>query len=102
VSKHSRRDRDYEYMGFVKCQPCLLGHLRDCEGPVEADHAGERVGYRAPDSSCISLCSKHHRDRHASAGFFSTMTRAQRRVWLDDKIAETRGRYCRRFSAVQF
>ena len=76
-------------MGFVKTQPCCLHSLGDCEGVVEADHAGDRVIHRAPDETCIALCSKHHYDRTNSRGFFAEMTKPERREWRMARIVET-------------
>lgn len=107
TSKHATRERDVPFMLWVKTQPCLLrgvAHAGPCamfrrpgDDPAwisEADHAGDRFkhgdGYRAHDSTCIPLCTRHHRDREQRTGFFAPMTKAERRAWLDDAITMIR------------
>lgn len=97
MSAYSERERDIAYLGWVRTQPCLLAHLGGCEGAVEADHAGGRpYGQKSADNASVPLCTKHHRDRTESRGFFRGRTRderRQRREWLDRAIAVMRDRY---------
>jgi len=97
-TKYARRERDFEYMKWVKTQPCLLAGVEGagpCTGVVEADHAGlERgIGMKAPDDTCIPLCSGHHLDRHACTGFFRGRPKDWKRAWRVNAIAVTRTRY---------
>ncbi len=86
-TKYARRVRDFEFMGWVKMQPCamlqmeawrlrrqhpdgdrLLGLWQGplvfgrCRGVVEAHHAGRHgTGEKSPDAETIPLCEAHHR-----------------------------------------
>lgn len=123
-TKHARRERDLEYMGAVAKMPCLIaleacnalivddtgGCPADvvrrmpvaawsdsCLGPVQVDHAGERIGRRAPDDTSIPLCMEHHRQRTENSGYFAKMSKADRWAWrcvmirIARSIAEARG-----------
>lgn len=94
MTAYSERPRDLLYLEWVRQQPCLLRRLGDCDGAVEADHAGERpYGQKCDDGRALPLCRKHHRDRTDSRGFFRAPDReAQfaRRLWIDRAIAATR------------
>jgi len=93
-TKHARRLRNFDFMRVVKQMPCCLRAQGDCEGVVEADHAGARpFGRRAPDESCIPLCQKHHADRTLRNGIFSGMSPLEMRVWCASKILDTQRRY---------
>lgn len=86
--------RDMPYMAAVRAMRCCVGRLEPgfCSpGGVEAHHAGERpgVGLKAPDNTCIPLCRRHHAEWHAASGYFRGWDRARRRIWADDRIAET-------------
>ncbi len=75
-TKYARRDRNLEFMRWVKTLPCALarpldkmppewiGGLSPCPaaaGATEAHHAGRRaLGRKAPDDTCIPLCPFHH------------------------------------------
>jgi hypothetical protein len=92
VTSHSERERDYAYMEWVKTQPCLLRGKIDeagrCSGGwCEADHAGERAGWRrAADRTCIPLCARHHADRHHRRYYFAGWSWEQMRSWCDQSI----------------
>lgn len=113
-TRYRRRARDFEFMGWVKRQPCIVRVLpprdfaytlasrllfaRDialvrttpCDGPIEADHAGERgLGRKAADSTCIPLCRGHHRERTDHAGTFRPLTRDELRAWRARAIEHT-------------
>lgn len=91
MTRYSERQRDWTFMGAVKQLRCLLEDQGDCEGQVEADHAGARpLGHKAPDDTCIPLCSGHHRQRTDYAGFFAGFTASLMRVWCDHAIDRTR------------
>ena len=113
MTKHARRPRAFDFMGWVKRQPCTValafealhrhvGYTRGvslpdlkCEGAVEADHAGNRFrdgdGTRAFDRTCIPLCSKHHRQRTDYRGIFSNFTSGMMRDWCDEAVRLTHG-----------
>lgn len=98
-SRYAERERDFEFMGWVKSLPCLL-YQHDGAGPctpgyVEADHAGLDAGLtrKAPDDTCIPLCSAHHLDRHACTGFFRGRSKQWKRDWRLDAIAKTQAAY---------
>lgn len=96
-TSYSRRPRDVDYMGAVKGLPCLLSGVAGagpCEGPVEADHAGDRgFSQKSQDGDCIPLCAQHHRHRTGGLGgygpFFGAMTKDERRHWCRVAIART-------------
>ena len=99
-SKYARRKRDFAYMKWVKTLPCLLNARQHgaCSGVVEADHAGldSGLGQKAPDNTCIPLCSRHHRDRHAAMGMFFDRSRAWKRAWRLMAIDKTQAEYAAR------
>lgn len=92
-SKYARRPRAIDYMLFVKTLPCAAFGVSaeyQCDGPIEADHAGERgLGQKSPDSTCIPLCSSHHRHRHNVSGAFAGWSRERMRAWLNQRICVT-------------
>lgn len=96
-TKYAMRERDIDYMLWVKTLPCLLAGVDGagpCTGVVEADHAGLRgMGQKAPDDTCIPLCSGHHLDRHACTGFFRGRPKEWKRDWRLCAIAETQAQH---------
>ena len=97
-TKYAMRERDFDYMGWVKTLRCLLSGLDGagpCSGVVEADHAGlnSSLSSKAPDDTCIPLCTGHHRDRHACTGFFRGLEKDWKREWRLEAIAKTQGEY---------
>lgn len=99
-TKYRARPRDLEYMRWVKRQPCAARSVDawiNCAGPVEADHAGRRgLGRKAPDATCIPLCSTHHRQRTDFSGVFRTWDQARMRAWLGEQVELYRREYERR------
>lgn len=113
-TKHARRPRALDFMGWTKRQPCMVRQwldelhaaagnrivLRDedlwCSGLIEADHAGNRFtqgdGKRAYDWTCIPLCKKHHEQRtnaagtRGQAGIFFGFTCEMLRSWCNEAI----------------
>lgn len=76
--------------------PCAAPAGHQCRGPIEAHHAGTRLGpvvkggdRRAHDHTIVPLCKQSHTDWHNSAGPFRGWAKAKRRDWSDEKIAET-------------
>lgn len=96
------------YVAFVHRLPCVCelgvyrfsgGQTADpsgyrdslCGGRIEANHAGEKpgMGLKAPDFTCIPMCSKHHRAWTEHRDLFAAWTREERRAWADDAIRQT-------------
>lgn len=99
MTSYSERERDFEFMGWIKLQRCILADVEGA-GPctrgwcVEADHAGDR-GYsqKSHDRETIPLCRKHHRDRTESDGYFRGWSKARKREWRHERIAEWQEKY---------
>lgn len=113
TTKHARRERAFDFMGWVKRQRCTVAvawqalhthagngtviKLADlhCDGAIEADHAGNRFtdgdGTRAFDRTCIPLCSKHHRQRTDYRGIFLGFDSRMMRSWCNEAIRLTQG-----------
>ena len=109
TNSYRKRERDLEYMRWVKRQPCIVRSLplclfvgpgtsalavfsvqTPCSGPVEADHAGERgIGQKADDRTCIPLCQNHHRERTDHMRTFRPLTRDELRAWRAAAIERT-------------
>lgn len=55
---------------------------------MEAHHpTGAGLALKADDSKAFPLCTKHHRERHDHAGYFKAMTKADRKLWEADMVA---------------
>jgi len=90
TNSYRRRDRDLDYMRFVRKLPCVAHELGGCSGHVEADHAGRRgTGQKCSDLEVISLCKQHHQQRADFSGPFRSWNQEQMRVWLAEQIAKT-------------
>jgi hypothetical protein len=94
-SKYKRRERDVDYMLWVRKLPCAAREIDErCDGHVQADHAGRRgMGQKADDRTCIPLCAKHHEQRASFHGPFRDWTQDRMRTWLLDCIARTQDAY---------
>ena len=97
TKSRSKRKLDPVYLGDVRamdcCAPLYEGgkFFSVCIGGVQAHHAGLRpLGRKADDDTAIPLCTRHHGEWHSGYGVFKGWTRAQRRDWADERIAETR------------
>lgn len=93
TNSHRRRERDLPFMAWVATLPCRLefvGGRHVCRGRVQVDHAGNRFtdgnGIRAHDTTCIPLCTKHHRERTSYRGYFKNWVAAGMRAWCDEQI----------------
>lgn len=114
TTKHARRERSPEFMGWTKRQPCIVrrfwqrlhelaGNRRVilesdlyCDGQIQADHAGNRFtdgdGVRAHDRTTIPMCMKHHGHRTSAcgtpgqAGIFAGFTAEMVRAWSNEAI----------------
>jgi hypothetical protein len=95
---------DREYVGWVKRQKCRMAAHGGCQGGIEAHHAGldRGLSQRAHDSSCIPLCTYHHRCWHDASGPFKTFKRAERCTWSEDQIIEMREKWEMRGYARDF
>jgi hypothetical protein len=106
-SKYARRERDFEFMSWVRTRPCMVSvlspflfigsaasaakyKLTPCQGPIESDHMGMRgMGQKADDSTCVPMCRGHHSERHAHAGTFYPLVKAELRAWRAEAIKRT-------------
>lgn len=109
-TSYSRRERDFDFMGFVKQQPCVVHVLpppfytssprakaTPCSGEVEADHQGAHgLGQKAADDTCVPLCMQHHRERTDHSGTFRSFTRDEARSWRALAIAHTQANWATR------
>lgn len=67
--------------------------LGRCTGPVEADHGGDRAyGTKAPDLTCIPLCTGHHTHRTYGSNMWWNMTKAQKVEWRQAAVLDTQRR----------
>lgn len=107
TNSYRKRERDLEFMRWVKRQPCILRALppflhmevaksvgfkamTPCAGPVEADHMGERgIGQKADDRTCVPMCRNHHRERTDHMRTFRPLTRDELRAWRTAAIEHT-------------
>lgn len=104
-TSYATRERAFDYMGWVKQLPCMVPQLATnadvradtagllkCYGGIEADHAGTRgLGRKAPDATCIPLCTLHHRHRTEYAGAFNGFDRHRMREWCDAAVLMVQG-----------
>ena len=82
TKKYACRERAIDYMLAVKELPCILSKLCECEGVVEADHAGDHgYGQKSKDAEVIPMCTKHHRDRTDLTGVFRYHNSMAMREW---------------------
>jgi len=89
--RRSDRQRDPSYLEEVRGLPCVLATTGECQGRIEADHAGWRpFGRKCSDDEAIPLCTLHHRQRTDYAGAFKGMTGETMRAWADSAIWRTR------------
>ncbi len=98
-TKYRRRARQWDFMAFVLEQTCTLQGVDGagvCWGRVQADHAGTRgLGVKAPDDTCIALCTKHHGNRTDYRGYFKDWKADQMRTWCDLQIYLTQSLYAK-------
>jgi hypothetical protein len=97
-TKYKARPRDTAYMLAVKRLVCIVPIIgcdwtskrTPCGGAVEADHMGERaVGRKADDTTCVAMCTNHHRERTDHSGMFRSASQADLRRWRERAIAIT-------------
>lgn len=99
MTRYSERDRDFDFMGWVKCQRCCvaveIGTDDYCSGGfAEADHAGRHgLGQKSGDTETIPMCFQHHHERTNALGYFFGWDAARMRAWLDSWIKRTRDRW---------
>lgn len=103
-NKYARRERAFEYLAWIHTLPCMvtmIGAYDDevgglslcglpCSGPIQADHAGERIagmGTKSRDRDCISVCLEHHSQITEYRGLFAD--KAFRKRWRTAAIAAT-------------
>lgn len=89
-SRYARRERNVDFMLWVKTLPCVARALGPCSGVVEADHAGSRgLGQKCPDEETIPICTGHHRERTDFSGAFKTWDQNAMRGFLELAIEHT-------------
>lgn len=89
-SKYATRERNVDYMLWVKTLPCSARQYGPCSGVVEADHAGARgLGRKCPDEETIPICTGHHRERTDFSGAFKTWNRDMMRAFLAASLVIT-------------
>jgi len=87
TKKYARRERDTLRMLWTKQQACVGPMLHECQGPIEAHHAGRRgLGQKAHDSTVIPLCQAAHRHWHEGGAAFKGWTNYEKRAWADRVI----------------
>lgn len=93
-TSYASRKRDTAFMLWIKHQPCCATGMDprldtgSCDGPVEADHAGQRgLSHKADDSTCIPLCRRHHREPGLGSILYGQLARGELRQWKDARIA---------------
>lgn len=100
MSKYRERARDWDYMAWVKTQPCCAADISPCSGPIEADHMGRRgLSRKADDRTCAPLCQLHHRQRTDHSGPFRDWDRDRMRSWLAEQVHLTQARWMRQQGA---
>jgi hypothetical protein len=97
--RRSSRVRDRSYLSWLHSQSCCAGDLvRDvldrCGGGIEADHVGARgLGQKSSDSESLSLCSRHHSDRHNLLGVFRGWDRERMHAFFAKHLTRLRRAY---------
>ena len=71
----------------------IPGHV--CRGRIEACHEGRKPGLamKCPDDETVPMDTQLHRDWTNHRGFFAGWTKAQRREWMDERIAEVQSNW---------
>ncbi len=107
-TKYKSRERDTEYMLFVKTMPCMVYQLdaiqcmsvakqdggpslvTKCSGDVEADHKSSgALSHKSKDNTVIPLCQLHHRERTDHTGSFKHYKQADMRAFVVAAIQMT-------------
>jgi hypothetical protein len=97
--RRSSREMDPDYLAWLRTQTCrayfLIADLKDrCNGRMEADHVGMRgLGQKCSDSECLTLCQRHHRDRHGLTGVFAGWSRERMHEWFEVNVRAQRSKY---------
>ena len=97
-STYAKRPRDRAFMEFVHTLPCAVmsyrmpweHELTACNGPIEADHMGDRgLSHKADDDTVVPMCNQHHVERTIHRGVFWHATKEQLREWRSLVIEDT-------------
>lgn len=99
-TSYSRRERDMDFMGWARRQPCLVRlfppsdfaitaresgariRITTCFGEVQADHLGARgLSQKANDRTCGPMCRRHHQERSDHHGMFFALNQEEARAW---------------------
>lgn len=88
-------NEDRVYLDFLRKLPCSLAEHGTCEGPVHAHHpqGGKGFGQRNHDHRAISLCTKHHCERHSLSGYFRDFRKADVRAFEKEHATRCRQLY---------
>lgn len=124
TTSYSRRDRNFDYMSWVRERPCMVLELNPiafirrtlplveaarlieivsvnvttiCAGEIQADHQGSRgLSHKADDFTCVALCDRHHRERTDHSGIFRPLNRDEARAWRAVAIERTQAAWSNR------
>lgn len=89
---------DKPYREWIATLPC---RAPGCTSkPPSHPHHHSLTGLRGtsqkpPDSYCMTLCFRSHRELHSLSGPFKGWTREQLKQWQDDRVAECRAAWSR-------
>ena len=101
-TKYARRDRDWQYMEWIKRQRCCVPEsfpdATPCSGGpldfVEADHSvNAGLSNKGADRATIPLCNGHHRERTDHVGTFANVPLDIEREWRAQMVSEHNARY---------
>lgn len=99
TERRSSRTTDEAYKAFLRNDVCgvalVLGHDRDCWGPIDPEHErqGVGMGQTASDDRAWGCCRKHHDERHDGNGHFKHWPQEQLRSFIQQRITVSRTRY---------
>lgn len=84
---------DPKRLAWIRQRPCIF-ESDACRGPVEAHHAtGAGMARKMPDTHTMPLCHEHHMQRHDHRGVFLKLTKAERKQWEADMVANYQALY---------
>lgn len=96
-TSYARRERDFDYMMWVKSLECLAQSMGPCDGVTEADHVGARAAsHKSADDETIPLCTRHHAMRTAFTGVFKRFDRSAMREWVATALLVTQEAFRKR------
>lgn len=85
--------KDAAYLRWIRERPCIF-EGQECAGCIHAHHAtGGGMGMKTSDRETMPLCAKHHAQRHDGTGVFFRLTKAERKQWEADMVANYQALY---------